>query len=227
MATNNELNLGLSGSTGSGSFVGSTSPTFVTPNIGAATVTSINKVAFTAPASAATLTIANNKSLTSSNTLTFNGTDSSTITFGAGGTAAYNSGFTAWTPTLTFATPGDLSVVYVTQIGSYVKIGSQVAITFSLQGTPTYTTASGAFNIGGLPFASRSTTNNTAVGSLYISTTDTWTASRPSIILQIIANSSVIRVQSSGTGVAFSLWGTGQIVSGTSINIVGSITYLT
>lgn len=41
MATNNELNLGLSGSTGTGTFVGSTSPTLVTPTLGAATGTSL------------------------------------------------------------------------------------------------------------------------------------------------------------------------------------------
>ena len=34
MATNNQLNVGLSGSTGSGTFVGATSPTLVTPVLG-------------------------------------------------------------------------------------------------------------------------------------------------------------------------------------------------
>lgn len=53
---------------------------------GALSVTSINKVAITAPATSATLTIANAKTLTVSNTLTFTGTDSSSVAFGAGGT---------------------------------------------------------------------------------------------------------------------------------------------
>lgn len=43
--------------------------------------TTINKVTLTAPASAATITIANNKTLTVSNTLTLAGTDSTTMTF--------------------------------------------------------------------------------------------------------------------------------------------------
>mgnify|MGYP001569726176 CR=1 FL=1 len=51
--------------------------------------TGFNKVAITAPATSATLTIAEGKTLTSSNTLTFTGTDSSSIDFGAGGTAAF------------------------------------------------------------------------------------------------------------------------------------------
>jgi hypothetical protein len=70
----------------------SDSPTLVTPTLGVATATSINKIALTAPATAATLTIANNKTLTANNTLTFTGTDSSSVAFGTGGTVAYTGG---------------------------------------------------------------------------------------------------------------------------------------
>jgi hypothetical protein len=41
MATNNAVNSPLSGTTGTGNFVGSTSPTLVTPTLGAATATSL------------------------------------------------------------------------------------------------------------------------------------------------------------------------------------------
>lgn len=41
MSTNNSVNVGLSGSTGTGSFVGSNSPTLVTPTLGAASATSL------------------------------------------------------------------------------------------------------------------------------------------------------------------------------------------
>lgn len=74
---------GVTSSTGTVAVVLSTSPTLVTPILGVATATSINKVAITAPASSATLTIANGKTLTASNTLTLAGTDSTTITFQA------------------------------------------------------------------------------------------------------------------------------------------------
>lgn len=88
--TSAELAGVLSDENGSGGgFVRATSPTLTTPTLGVATATSINKVAITAPASAATLTIANNKTLTVSNTLTLTGTDSSTVAFGAGGTVTY------------------------------------------------------------------------------------------------------------------------------------------
>lgn len=42
MATNNSVNVGLAGSTGTGNFVGANTPTLITPVIGAATGTSLN-----------------------------------------------------------------------------------------------------------------------------------------------------------------------------------------
>src|SRR5258708_2937593 len=92
MATNNVVNVGLAGQTGTGTFVGATSPTLVTPILGVAAATSINKVDFTAPATSSTLTIADGKTLTQSNTLTYTGTDGSTVNFGAGGTVSYVGG---------------------------------------------------------------------------------------------------------------------------------------
>lgn len=58
-----------------------TNPTMTTPTLGVASATSINKVAFTAPATSATLTIANGKTLTCNNSITFAGTDGTTMTF--------------------------------------------------------------------------------------------------------------------------------------------------
>ena len=71
---------------GSGAVSATTSPTFVTPILGVASATTLNKVALTAPATGSTLTIADGKTLTVSNTLTLTGTDSSTLAIGAGGT---------------------------------------------------------------------------------------------------------------------------------------------
>lgn len=56
------------GVSGSGAVVKQTSPSLTTPSLGAATVTSVNKVAITAPASSATLTVANGSTLTASST---------------------------------------------------------------------------------------------------------------------------------------------------------------
>ena len=78
------------GATGTGKFVFDTSPTLVTPTLGVATATSVNKVTITAPATGSTLTIADDKTLTVRNTLTFTGTDSSSVAFGGGGTVLYS-----------------------------------------------------------------------------------------------------------------------------------------
>ena len=72
---------GVTTSTGTGNVVLSTGPTLTTPTLGAATATSVNKVAITAPATSATLTIADGKTLTASHSLTLAGTDSTTMTF--------------------------------------------------------------------------------------------------------------------------------------------------
>ena len=72
-----------------------------------------------------------------------------------------------WVPTLTFATPGDLSVVYSLRIGNYQKIGRWVHCIAELAtSTWTHTTASGNFQVTGLPFAARTETSGVHVGSL-------------------------------------------------------------
>lgn len=67
--------------TGTGNPVMATSPTLTTPTIGVATATSVNKVTITAPATSATLTVADGKTATVNNSITFAGTDSTTMTF--------------------------------------------------------------------------------------------------------------------------------------------------
>lgn len=82
LATPSSANLAsaVTGETGSGALVFATSPTLVTPTLGVATATSLNKVTVTAPATSAVLTIANGKTLTVNNSITFAGTDATTMT---------------------------------------------------------------------------------------------------------------------------------------------------
>lgn len=202
---------GTTGTT-STNIVFSTSPTLVTPTLGVATATSINKVAVTAPSSSATLTladgstlatsgaysttltatgatnvtlpttgtlatlagsealtgktyngltvtsstgtltIANGKTLTASNTLTFTGTDSSSVAFGAGGTVQYtaltdgklhigNSSNIATEVTLT----GDVTVsnAGVTAIASGVIVNADINASAAIAGSK-IVTASGS-----------------------------------------------------------------------------------
>lgn len=91
---------------GTGNYVRTTSAVLVTPTLGVASATSINKVAITAPATSATLTIANGKTFTASNTITLTATDGSTLAIGTGGTlgsAAYTAS-SAYEVPITFST---------------------------------------------------------------------------------------------------------------------------
>lgn len=73
----------IASQTGTGTkFVVDTSPTLITPVLGVATATSINKVAITAPATSATLTIADGKTLSTVN-FTTTGGDASMVGSGS------------------------------------------------------------------------------------------------------------------------------------------------
>ena len=97
---------GTTTSTGTGNVVLSTSPTLVTPVLGVATATSVNKVAITAPATSATLTIADGKTLTANHSLTLAGTDSTTMTFpSTSATIARTDAAQTFTGTQTFSGP--------------------------------------------------------------------------------------------------------------------------
>ena len=127
--TSAELAGVISDETGSGALVFGTSPSLTTPILGVASATSINKVAITTPATSATLTIADGKTLTANNTLTFTGTDSSSVAFGTGGTVAYTANKLS---TFAATTSAELAGVISDETGS----GALVFAT-----SPTFTTS--------------------------------------------------------------------------------------
>jgi hypothetical protein len=69
--------------TGTGALVFANTPTLVTPVLGVATATSVNKMAITAPATSSTLAVADGKTFTVNHSLTLSGTDTTTMTFPA------------------------------------------------------------------------------------------------------------------------------------------------
>jgi hypothetical protein len=89
LATPSSANLAaaVTDETGTGALVLATSPTLVTPVLGVADATSINKLSITAPATSATLAIADGKTLTVSNTMTLTGTDSTSYNLNSIGSA--------------------------------------------------------------------------------------------------------------------------------------------
>jgi hypothetical protein len=59
-----------------------------------------------------------------------------------------------WTPTITYETPGTLSVTYSTQAGTYTKVGNTVTLSFGIRLSGfTKGTASGTLRVGGVPFS--------------------------------------------------------------------------
>ena len=124
----------LTANTGTGSNVLATSPTLVTPTLGVASATTINKVTLTAPATGSTITVADGKTLTASNTLTFTGTDTASVAFGAGGTVLYTGNL--GTNVATFlATPSsaNFAAALTDETGTGVNVfGTSPTITTSL-----------------------------------------------------------------------------------------------
>lgn len=117
------------GATGTGKFVFDGTPTLVTPVLGVATATSVNKVALTAPASSATLTIADGKTLTVNQTMTLtSGGTSSVITFpNATDTVAGIGTAQTWTATQT-----EKQTVYSNNAIAAVSNAATVPITSKL-----------------------------------------------------------------------------------------------
>lgn len=126
--------LSVTATTGSGNVVLATSPTLTTPTIGAATATSINGL--TISSSTGTLTIANGKTATISNTLTFTGTDSSSVAFGAGGTVLYTSNKLS---DLSATTSAELAGIISDETGSGALVfGTAPTFTTSVDGGATF-----------------------------------------------------------------------------------------
>jgi hypothetical protein len=171
---------------GSGAVSGATSPTFVTPTLGAATATSIN----------------------------FGGSSLSTY-------AQYQ----AWTPSISFQVPGDLSVVYYQRLGFYSRIGDIVTLTFSINFTATFTTSSGAFEITALPATVQNSAGSNAYGNCIFQTI-VYPTGCTSICLEAVNNTAIMYVSGNGSGVLGGYVSQTQVTSGVEFLIQGSISYL-
>ncbi len=115
-----------------------TSPTLTTPVLGVATATSINKVAITAPASSATLTIADGKTLTTNNTLTLAGTDGKTLTIS-------NSLALAGTDSTTMTFPSTSATIARTDAANTFT-GIQTISTFTAPSNASVNVTAGSYN---------------------------------------------------------------------------------
>lgn len=128
-----------------------------------------------------------------------------------------------WTPVLTFATPGDLNVVYSIQYGSYTKIGRNVTVQCYINtSTFTHTTASGDMKITGLPFVS-ATGYSDNVGSLRM--TGLTKANYTQFYPLISGTSSVILIYGNGSGQSSATMTIAEAPTGTQQRLVITINY--
>ena len=128
------------GATGTGKFVFDGSPTLVTPNLGNATATTINRVTITAPTTAATLTLANNSSLTTSGAFatTLTSTTATSVTLPASGYLVSTSAAVTGTPGSTTFLRGDST--WSTAVTNFTWTGGIVSVATSAT-TPALTIA--------------------------------------------------------------------------------------
>jgi hypothetical protein len=105
-----------------------------------------------------------------------------------------------WLPVLTFATPGDLNVIYVSQVGRYTRDeDGMVDLQFHVStSTFTFTTASGVCRITGLPHTSENITGAVFSGSVVWQgvTKANYTHLTP----RIAENSAIMTFQIAGSG---------------------------
>ena len=234
MTTNNNVNTSLSGQTGTGNFVGATSPTLITPALGtpsSGTLTSCTGLPAGTGISGLGTNIATALeqnangsgaiSLTTSPTFvtpTLGVATATSINFGGSSLANYVS-TTYWTPTFDFVTAGNLSVNYSNQTAYYATIGSILFYTFVMQFTPTFSTASGQAQIVGLPV------NNAScycVGTLDPIAGFTFTGSNKYAGTTSSVGSGVLIIFQAGSGGTPTYATTTSFTSGTSTQLSGS-----
>jgi hypothetical protein len=147
-SSSNLLNA-ITDETGTGSVVFSNSPTLVTPVLGVASATSVNKVTITAPATSATLTLANGSTLATVGAFstTITATANTTVTLPTTGTLATTGNLSQFAAT----TSAQVAGVVSDETGTGLLVFSNSPTLVSpILGTPTSATLT---NATGLPIS--------------------------------------------------------------------------
>lgn len=130
-----------------------------------------------------------------------------------------------WTPELTFATPGNLSITYTQQLGIYTKIGRMVFCQFEVTTSAfTHTTASGNLTMTGLPFTSNA---SLALSHNQIMWTGITKAGYTDISLVVNASATTALFVASASASAVSAVAFGDVPSGGTPRFRGTIIYTT
>lgn len=129
-----------------------------------------------------------------------------------------------WTPSVTFATPGDVSFTPTLAVGELVKQGSRVDATFRLAGTITHTTAAGNLQVTGLPYTPAAIPNMLWDGAL-IWGGITLAGGRTQVCCALVNGSPTFLFSASGSGVAPSNVDTTQVPTGGTLILRGNIRF--
>lgn len=131
---------------------------------------------------------------------------------------------TNFTPTFTFATPGDLAVAYTAQVGLWWQLANSVFFQANINFTPTFTTATGAARIPNLPQIIHNLVNGSPTFVANVSGV-VFSAGVTQVIGSGVVNSTIIVLGQQGSGVALSNMSTTNFVSGTPVIIRVAGTY--
>lgn len=180
LATPSSVNLlaAMADKTGTGSLVFSTSPTFVTPVLGVASATSVNKVAVTAPATGATLAIGDGFTLTVSANANVSGTNTGDQTFVAPRVSSATSAATltvnAGTTDIAVLTAQAEALTIASPSGSPSN-GQRLIVRLKDNGTSRALTWNSIFRAIGVTLPTATTISKTLyVGMLFNSTDTKW-----------------------------------------------------
>lgn len=130
-----------------------------------------------------------------------------------------------WQPVVTFATQGDLSISYATQVGDWIKHGRAIFINWTIiTASFTHSTSSGALSITGLPFVSAN-----LGGRFWGAGLSQWNgitkANFTSMGARISANSSSISILACGSGQQNANISAADMPSGGSVILIGGFHY--
>jgi hypothetical protein len=115
-----------------------------------------------------------------------------------------------------------LSVTYTTATGRYWREGHTIRFRINIAFKPTFTTASGKFRIGGLPYSAAPTAKSTQFHPAALHTSSlgyTWGASATQITGWIIPGQTYVELHGMGNGIIHTTVTAAEVTSGATITI--------
>lgn len=133
----------------------------------------------------------------------------------------------SFTPTITFATPGDLSTAYTEQFGQYTIIGNMAFVRLRVIFTPTFSTSTGNFYLQGFPVTTTAATT-IASGSGTISNIIgfTWPAGVSDVCISPGGTDGYAVIKGSGPSISTTNFTVSELTSGASHTLAGLLLYV-